>query len=189
MANNITGGREAIGKTVATANVAGDVVPVDHNGAYPLAGWEIEGALHGVVPVFSPLTHLPNFPGVYVYNTRTPCQTTPTIPGHWVAVRVPQSPDLPVEFFDSFGRPPSAYGLDDVICKRKQIIYNPLKLQESGTFACGHYVIAYCAFQLVGWTMDDYLDLFNPSTPRENDCIALELATPMVHRLAESYKY
>ena len=174
-------------KAVAIANVAGEIVPVDHNGAYPLAGWEIEGSLHGVVPVLSPTEPLPKSPGLYIYNTRSACETSPKSPGHWVAASIPTFPSSHIEFFDSFGRPPSAYGLESVFDQSKEIFYNPVKLQESGTFSCGHYVIAYCAFHLVGWSMDDFLGLFNPTNPRENDCIAVELASPMVRRLARSF--
>ena len=175
-------------KTVGVMKLeGGEVVPLDHNGAYPLAGWEIEGALHGSTPVLSPPAPLPRKPGVYVYNTRPAGTTTPTTPGHWVAVCVPLENDEPVEFFDSFGKPPSAYPdfSNCLNCESEVILYNPLQLQESGTFACGHYVIAYCAFQLVGLKTGSFLSLFNPLTPRVNDTVAVSLATPMVKRVRD----
>lgn len=174
--------------------VSGETVPVDRNGAYPLAGWEVEGALHGTVPILSPASALPSHPGVYVYNTRLPSETSAMKPGHWVAMYIPpQGPDSPpVEFFDSFGKHPETYGdwLANVLreCGRGQWVYNPVALQESGSFACGYYVIAYCAFRLLGWRASDFLSLFNPLLPRENDRIAVQLANPLVLRLRKSYK-
>lgn len=185
-------------KVVGTVNVAGETVPVDRNGAYPLAGWEIEGALHGVTPILSPGMAPPKRPGVYVYNTRIPSETSPAKPGHWVAVYIPQQgasqTDFeaePLEFFDSFGRAPEEYGDWPAEVLREwgspRWLYNPVPLQESGSFACGYYVIAYCAFRLIGWTMSDFLSLFNPSLPAANDSVAVHLAEPMVRRLGESY--
>ena len=185
---SVGGRRTRRGKTIGTTKIDGVTVPIDHNGAYPLAGWEIEGALHDVVPVLPSTEPLPRHPGVYVYNTRPSGATTPTTPGHWVAVRVPRDVDDPKEFFDSAGRSPSAYpGLLEGECEKK-MVYNPLPLQEQGTFACGHYVTAYCAFRLVGWTMEDFLSLFNPFEPRVNDTIAVHLATPMVERVRRKCK-
>ena len=81
--------RRTIGSGVGTVNVAGEIVPVDLNGAYPLAGWEIEGALHDSVVILSGASPLPTHPGAYVYNTRLPSETSPAKPGHWVAVYIP----------------------------------------------------------------------------------------------------
>ena len=89
-------------------NTGGETVPVDINGAYPLAGWEIERALHGTTPILSPDSPLPIHGGTYVYNTRLPEETSAQKPGHWVAVYIPsggRDADQPVEFFDSFGSP------------------------------------------------------------------------------------
>ena len=157
-------------------------LPVDEHGAHPLAGWEIERALHGMINVRSPALPPPTHPGIYVYNTRPAADTSSSVPGHWVGVCIPRGGRA--EFFDSYGRHPSAYGNWTVDLMNgtggSTWVYNNVPLQGIASFTCGHYVTAYCGFRFMGWSMEDYVDLFDPSTPRINDSIIVRLTLPML---------
>ena len=160
-------------------------LPVDEHGAHPLSGWEIERALHGMVTVRSPRLPSPKHPGIYVYNTRLPEETSTLVPGHWVAVCIPHGGER-AEFFDSYGRHPSAYGNWTVDLMngtgKSTWVYNNVPLQGFASFMCGHYVTAYCGFRLMGWSMEEYVDLFDPGTPLMNDSIIVQLTLPMLNR-------
>jgi len=86
-------------------------------------------------------------PQFHTYNQQVACvvNTDPSyLPGsHWVAFFVDDQSRI--EFFDSYGSPPIAYGLPVY-----PHIVNNIKLQSPSTDVCGHYSILYVYLRAQG---------------------------------------
>lgn len=88
------------------------------------------------------------YPCAYVVNTDCASQ-----PGrHWVACFA-SSPHGTVEFFDSYGQPPSAYpNIRFPLSTRSVRSYSRVSFQSNQSFVCGHYCIYYICKRIRGWT-------------------------------------
>ena len=79
---------------------------------------------------------------------------------HWIAVFYDRGC---VEFFDSFGLPPSAYDarvvtfLDNLAPTTRDVVYSNVQLQAIESDACGHYCILYGVARSRGDTFRDVL--------------------------------
>lgn len=76
-----------------------------------------------------------------------------------------------LEFFDSFGFPPDAYGDDmlSFITAQEQdcVVYNNVQLQSIDTDACGHYCIVFAAHRCGGESFLEIIGKLNALT-RDN---------------------
>lgn len=96
-----------------------------------------------------------------------------TKPGsHWVAIHV----DINGvgEYFDSFGRKPTAHHKKFLQRNSKIWIYNNKQLQNYFTSVCGKYCLIYLYFRFKNCNMQQYLGLFSNNTLC-NDFIADEI--------------
>lgn len=95
-------------------------------------------------------------PGGYIINTEDRGK-----PGqHWVATYVPSVG--PVEFVDSFGKPPEEYGL------YFNCIYSSRQLQPLSSNKCALYALYYIFWRCRGVPMHDIINTLNMSN---NDSI------------------
>lgn len=87
--------------------------------------------------------------GSFVFNT----QTSEKSGEHWISVF---SNGKEIEYFDSYGLPPSIY--PDVGKMLQQwgipIVWNGECLQEESTNVCGDYCILFCLLRARGWSME-----------------------------------
>lgn len=72
-----------------------------------------------------------------------------------------------VEFFDSYGLPPSSPHLDMFIKlnSRERFSYNTNQLQSLTSSTCGKYVATYLYYRSIGHTLEQYLQLFRNRFP------------------------
>lgn len=88
------------------------------------------------------------YPCAYVVNTDDSSK-----PGrHWVACYA-SSQHAPLEFFDSYGKPPSAYPdirLPSV--QRRVRRFTTVSFQSPRSVVCGHYCVYYISKRAAGWT-------------------------------------
>lgn len=96
--------------------------------------------------------------GFYVWNTAKHSEKGE----HWVAVHV--SNYHKVEFFDSFGKPPTFYGWNI----SGGVKYNKKSLQSINSSLCGMYALFYIYFRCYGIEMESILAKFGTNT-HEND--------------------
>ena len=97
------------------------------------------------------------------------CCPSTRIGEHWIAMFYERGGD--VEFFDSFGLPPSAY--DARVMKflnstaAEDVMYNSVPLQAIDSDACGHYCIVYGVGRSRGDTFDKIVNELSTLT-RDN---------------------
>ena len=97
------------------------------------------------------------------------CCPSTRIGEHWIAMFYERGGD--VEFFDSFGLPPSAY--DARVMKflnstaTEDVMYNSVPLQAIDSDACGHYCIVYGVGRSRGDTFDKIVNELSTLT-RDN---------------------
>ena len=89
---------------------------------------------------------------------------------HWLALWIPNS--TYAEFFDSFGKPPSYYGLD-VFLERLNLRYryNNQSLQNEYSQTCGLYVLFYLMMKTRGYALARIQDEFGTDTKVNDDRI------------------
>jgi hypothetical protein len=82
------------------------------------------------------------FPSAYIINNKNNNH-----PGeHWVAFFYDENGN--VDFFDSFARGPSAYGLTKYLTKTsKSVNYNKIRLQSFFSEYCGYHAIYFILFR------------------------------------------
>lgn len=106
--------------------------------------------------VFS-IDTLPDAPRLLVSNT-----DPANLPGrHWVAVYVDNGHG---EFFDSFGRRPSAAFERYLNSHCLSWIFNDRQLQSVISKFCGHYCIYYCMLRSMGFDMRKIVRSFSSDT-------------------------
>ena len=79
---------------------------------------------------------------------------------HWVAMYCENDK---LEFFDSFGMPPSMYEGVPIFIERQRpnsIIYNCQQLQSIDTDVCGHYCITYAVWRAQDSSLQDIMHGF-----------------------------
>ena len=109
----------------------------------------------------------------YVINT-----DPVTFPGrHWVCVYVPQGKGS-VEYFDSYGRPPTTVpGIANVL-RNRNVIHNTKQIQSLYSDVCGHYCIYFLKQRCVGRSMHHIVNKFTDD-PRRNDKYVERLIRPL----------
>lgn len=92
---------------------------------------------------------------------------------HWVAFFLDSNGCL--EFFDSFGQPPSVP--DHITFTRRngwRFNFNSKHLQSPNSLVCGHYCLVYLMLRTCGITMRDFQAIFT-SNENVNDSIVYNL--------------
>jgi hypothetical protein len=91
---------------------------------------------------------------------------------HWVAFYVDGRSGV-IEYFDSYGRPPYQPDYQRFLRRNKlRYVYNGYRLQGYGTSVCGHYCLTYLyCRRVLGMTLNDYVQLFDPAAPSTNDVL------------------
>ena len=87
---------------------------------------------------------------------------------HWVAMHC-ENDNL--EFFDSFGMPPSMYnGVPEFIKRQrtKSVIYNCQQVQSIDSDACGHYCIMYAIWRAQGYSLQSIMTRFRQINDRDS---------------------
>lgn len=115
-----------------------------------------------------PTSYLTHRPSLVVCNTAFSHS-----PGeHWVCFFLG---DNFVEFFDSYGTPPSHKNLLDFISVNGGLAtnYNTRCLQSLTATTCGKYVTTFLLFRSLGFSLDQYLNLF--ASARSPDYIVRKL--------------
>ena len=127
----------------------------------------------GVIPLDQiPLGNRINKECSFIVNTHESNQ-----PGeHWFAIYVPKRG--PIEYFDSYGIPP----YHEIIYKffnvnKRNFIHNKIKLQHNSSKNCGKFTLFYIYYRSKGYTMKEYLKLFNTKYLLYNDYILNNLFT------------
>lgn len=89
---------------------------------------------------------------------------------HWVAIY--GDGDGHTEFFDSYGKPPRensnvvAQWIDKMA---KTVIYNGVQIQSDKSAVCGLYCVLFLRYRLLGYNMEDFVNLFDPRNTTGND--------------------
>lgn len=99
---------------------------------------------------------LNKYPAAFIANVDSSDE-----PGsHWLAFYLPHKYGL--EFFDSYGHTPDAFGQDivDYVSQFDDVIFNPQPVQSNVTAVCGHYCIYYIYSRCRGYTMKDIVSSF-----------------------------
>ena len=84
---------------------------------------------------------------------------------HWFAIFLPSDLSLPVEVFDSLGKPPSTYNpilLDFLKKQRLQYCYNSLRIQSKDSVACGLYCLYFISLRCLGNSYSSIMQNFHP---------------------------
>ena len=94
------------------------------------------------------------------------CNTDPSHKAgqHWVAMYFDK--DGTAEYFDSFGMPPSTYPIFEKFLNRNSISwsYNDKQLQSLASEYCGQYVVMYCLFKHLNYSMNSIINCFTDDT-------------------------
>ena len=103
-------------------------------------------------------------PCAFVVNTDTSDK-----PGqHWFAVFVPRRG--PIEYFDSFGRPPSELEISTLIrMNGGRYKYNTHRIQSDQSQNCGQFSLCYLLFRLKNYTMNQFIKFFSTIDYEYND--------------------
>lgn len=125
------------------------------------------------------LQHLDGYQGVFainyipvlesrgdflVFNTLCfPCTSGEL--GHWIALY--KSGKNRVEFYDSYGKAPSEYGLN--ASPYNEWLYSTVQLQNPFTAVCGHHCIWFLASRFSGISYAQIVNMFDPSDTISND--------------------
>jgi hypothetical protein len=109
---------------------------------------ELEKTLCNYKPTFLGVfssDNLPEKPGLMVCNTDTSRERGT----HWIAIYIDAERRYG-EYFDSFGRKPTATFRDYLNRHCKHWIFNDRQLQSVASRFCGHYCIYYCVLRCSG---------------------------------------
>ena len=95
------------------------------------------------------------YPSAYVINTHPSYK-----PGeHWLAVFY--DANKMAYFFDSFGLPPSYYGLEKYLkSTAKQVFYNHQQLQGITAITCGYYCIYFIMLKSRNFNLNEIINHF-----------------------------
>lgn len=115
-------------------------------------------------PYFEGVFALDELPNTYLFHRPRllVCNTAYSkSPGeHWVAFFLT---DNSVDYFDSYGSSPSHTALLDFIVKNSTgfpFRYNTRCLQALNATTCGKYCVTYLLYRAMGYTLNQYLDMF-----------------------------
>ena len=113
--------------------------------------------------------HLPvhHRPIMFVYNT----DPAHKVGQHWIAMYFDRNGTA--EYFYSFGMPPSTYPIFEKYLNTHSTswTYNNKQLQSIVSKFCGHYVVMYCLFKNLNFSMNSIINCFTDDTGL-NDTIA-----------------
>ena len=104
-----------------------------------------------------------SYPSCLIMNNQSSLQEGE----HWVAIYFNKIGVC--EFFDSFGKSPSFYGIMDYLKKySKNVKYNKQIIQSNLSSYCGLYCVFFLIFKLKGFSMKYYQSLLKKN-PISND--------------------
>lgn len=85
---------------------------------------------------------------------------------HWVAFFLDSSVEPNVlEFFDSYGLPPTAYDLKLPSFTHSLLLVNQSTLQSYSSSVCGHYCLLYLYLRTLAFTQHSYFSNYSPTAP------------------------
>jgi len=98
---------------------------------------------------------------------------------HWIAIYVRDNADDVIEYFDSYGRPPSDHYVLQLLRRNSQhykYVWNKYRLQGFETTVCGLYCLTYlkCRADL-SMSMGDYVQMFSYTNTEANDACVKRL--------------
>ena len=118
---------------------------------------------------------LSHTPACYVVNS-DPC----TEPGtHWVAFFHPSATH--VEFFDSFGKPPSHYRL--LVPSNLVLTHNHVKLQSDTTESCGKWCIIFLHRRAEVSSLSSFTRTIGSLSIKNSENIARSYFSKLLHHL------
>ena len=129
-----------------------------------------------------PSDHLPC---VTVLAARAPCcyiansDPCTELGSHWVAFF--HSSPKTLEFFDSYGKTPSYYGLS--IPNTMALKYNPLQLQADSSLLCGQWCILFLHRRAQGTSFATLIRRFSSLTPTKADAHVQNYYSQLVFHL------
>ena len=95
------------------------------------------------------------------------------LPGkHWLSLY--QNSDDVLEIFDSFGKPPSAYKMNDKLPASSVYIYNRKQLQGWSSAVCGVYCLFYLYYKARDFPVDKIINSGFSNDYNQNDCNVVE---------------
>ena len=102
-------------------------------------------------------------PRIYIVNMQNADQ-----PGdHWIVIWIDAIP----EYFDSLAEKPPEEFEHFLISHRPKYKYNTKRLQANNSSVCGQHCLMYAYFKCLGYSFQDYLNLFGDDLVL-NDIIA-----------------
>lgn len=113
--------------------------------------------------------------GCYVINTDPVAFTG----RHWVCVYVPRD-NGSVEYFDSYGRPPTTVPGIATFLRNQNVVHNTKQIQSLYSDVCGHYCIYFLKRRCRGLSMHHIVDRFTDD-PRRNDKYVKRLIRPLLN--------
>ena len=97
---------------------------------------------------------------------------------HWIAIFTESDGDI--EFFDSYGLPPSTYHFSQTFTS-----YNTTTLQSLTSTTCGHHCIYYLFHRSLGFSLPQILRTYT-SNPNTNDQIVTHFIRKRLHPTPET---
>ena len=121
---------------------------------------------------------MPYFKGVFSSNAcpdkieRGSCYIINTDPmpypgRHWVCIYAPLEHG-PVDYYDSYGRPPTTIPGIAKFLRTQNVVHNTRQIQSLYSDVCGHHCIYFLIERCKGRSMKDIVDRFTDD-PRRND--------------------
>lgn len=105
-----------------------------------------------------PRNHLPHklsYPSAYIINNKKDNHEGE----HWIAFFFDKNKNC--DFFDSFGKGPSAYGLTKYLCKYSKCLnFNRVAVQSNYSFYCGYHAIYFILLRSRNIPLDVILNNF-----------------------------
>lgn len=109
------------------------------------------------------------YPSCLILNTHSSSQ-----PGeHWLAIYFDQNRH--VDFFDSFGRHPSNFGLEKYLDRlSSNWHFNKTQIQSITSSVCGYYCVLFLLYRCRGFSLQEFIKRFS-NNAEINDLILLHL--------------
>ena len=129
-----------------------------------------------------PSDHLPC---VTILSARAPCcyiansDPCTELGSHWVAF-FHTSPKT-LDFFDSYGKTPTYYGLS--IPNTIAVTYNPIQLQAEFSLLCGHWCILFLHRRSQGINFSTLIRRFSSFTPTKSDALVHTYYSQLIYHL------
>ena len=130
-----------------------------------------------------PLPDIEKYPSLIILNT-----DKANGPGeHWCVVIIFNKNYC--EFFDSYGRPPCKYNLEEPILKHvNQITYNPKRVQGNAP-TCGHHCLFFALHRASGKTLSEIMYNLYTECLKINDNIVYSFVQNSYGKIYASFNY